>query len=79
MAYLGEVKKMTKQAMAKVAMVVVVFLLALSFGMLAIQAHAADHGPIQVRWCPEDAVHVGHGDFDGTRWTSYRCIARDDL
>jgi hypothetical protein len=65
---------------AKAAMVVVAFLLVLSFGMLAIQAaHAGDHGPIRVRWCPEDAVHVGWGDFDGTRWEHYRCIARDDL
>ena len=35
--------------------------------------------PITVRWCPEDAVHVGRGDFDGTRWDRYVCIARDDL
>jgi hypothetical protein len=71
---------MTKQTMARLAMLVVVFLLVLSFGMLMIQsAKAGNEGPIRVRWCPEDAVHVGHGDFDGTRWDSYRCIARDDL
>jgi hypothetical protein len=71
--------KIAKGLLAWAAMWLVGFLLILSFGMLAIQAHAADQGPIRVRWCPEDAVHVGHGDFDGTRWDSYRCIARDDL
>ena len=34
---------------------------------------------IEVRWCPEDAVQIGHGDFDGTRWDWYKCVARDDL
>lgn len=70
---------MTETVKAKIALMAVAVLLVVSFGMLAIKANAADHGPIQVRWCPEDAVHVGHGDFDGTRWDSYRCIARDDL
>jgi hypothetical protein len=70
---------MTETVKAKIALLAVAVLLVLSFGMLAIRANAADHGPIQVRWCPEDAVHVGWGDFDGTRWEHYRCIARDDL
>jgi hypothetical protein len=70
---------MTETVKAKIALLAVAVLLVLSFDLLAIKAFAADQGPIQVRWCPEDAVHVGHGDFDGTRWDSYRCIARDDL
>jgi hypothetical protein len=44
------------------------------------QAQASPHpARIVVRWCPEDAVQWGLGDFDGTRWERYRCIARDDL
>lgn len=44
-------------------------------------AHATEDHPsrIVVRWCPEDAVQVGVGDFDGIRWERYHCIARDDL
>jgi hypothetical protein len=44
-------------------------------------AHAQGSHPnrIVVRWCPEDAVQWGVGDFDGTRWERYHCIARDDL
>lgn len=34
---------------------------------------------IVVRWCPEDALQVGVGDFDGNRWTRYLCIPRDDV
>jgi hypothetical protein len=47
----------------------------------AVKAFGSSYHPqkIQVRWCPEDAVHVGQGQFDGTRWSWYRCIARDDL
>lgn len=45
------------------------------------QAHARGTHPnrIVVRWCPEDAVQWGVGDFDGTRWDRYHCIARDDI
>jgi hypothetical protein len=30
-------------------------------------------------WCPEDAVPVGYGDFDGITWDAYACIPRDDI
>lgn len=49
-----------------------------AFSMVAV-ANSADPHPIRVRWCPEDAVHVGRGDFDGTRWDRYVCIPRDDI
>lgn len=29
--------------------------------------------------CQEDAIIVGYGDFDGTWWEEYRCIAADDF
>lgn len=61
-------------------LVTVAFLAAAVLVGAAIGARGSDlHRPIEVRWCPEDAVHVGVGSFNGARWTAYRCVARDDL
>lgn len=34
---------------------------------------------VQNQQCPEDAVIVGSGDYTNGQWTTYQCIARDDL
>lgn len=34
---------------------------------------------VQNQQCPEDAVIVGQGDYTNGQWTTYQCIARDDL
>ena len=56
---------------------------ALTFTVISTtNAQAVDEDPkpirITVKWCPEDAVHVGLGDFDG-RWDRYACIPLDDI
>lgn len=56
-----------------------VVLIVLGLVLMASANASTQHHPNTVRWCPEDAVIVGHGDFDGQRWEAYRCIARDDL
>ena len=62
---------------AKLVVKAMVFIFA-TIALLGIVSSVLAPAP-QIPLCQEDEIIVGTGDFDGTYWEEYQCVAADDF